>query len=60
MCGRVVDEPVCKDVVVVDGGLFGLLVEIEEEVVSFVCESAVRRIHGCAAEGEERRGREGE
>jgi hypothetical protein len=28
----VVDEPVCEDVVVKDGGLLALLVEIKEEV----------------------------
>ena len=47
MCGRVVDKPVREDIVVEDSRVLVLLVEIEEEVVSFVREPVVRcRIHG--------------
>lgn len=46
VCGRVVDEPLCEYVAVEDGRLLALLVEIEEEVVSFVQGSAVCGIHG--------------
>ena len=35
------DEPVCEDVVVEDGGLLTLLVEIEEKAVGFVGEPVV-------------------
>ena len=41
MYSGVFDEPVCEDVVVEDGRLLTLLVEIEEEAVGLVGESGV-------------------